>query len=48
MTYNLELSDVLPATPQAIYDAWMSSDGHSAMSRNAGAGGCPCSAQTKS
>ena len=31
MTYNFELSDVLPATPQAIYDAWMSSDGHSAM-----------------
>ena len=28
MTYNFELSDVLPATPQAIYDAWMSSESH--------------------
>ena len=31
MTYDFEVSDVLPATPGEIYDAWMSSDGHSAM-----------------
>jgi activator of HSP90 ATPase len=28
---QFELSDVIPADPQAIYDAWMSSAGHSAM-----------------
>jgi activator of HSP90 ATPase len=31
MPYDFELSDVLPMTPQAVYDAWMSSSGHSAM-----------------
>jgi activator of HSP90 ATPase len=31
MAYDFELSDVLPATPQAIYAAWLSSDGHTAM-----------------
>lgn len=31
MTYDFEQSAVIPATPGAIYDAWMSSDGHSAM-----------------
>jgi activator of HSP90 ATPase len=31
MTYGFTVSDRIPATPQAIYDAWMSSDRHSAM-----------------
>ena len=31
MAYGFELSDVIPATPQAVYDAWMSSAGHTAM-----------------
>ena len=31
MPYDFELSVVLPSTPQKIYDAWMSSTGHSAM-----------------
>jgi activator of HSP90 ATPase len=31
MAYDFELSDVLPATPQAIFEAWMSSEGHTAM-----------------
>ena len=31
MSYDFEVSDVLPASPTAIYDAWMSSAGHSAM-----------------
>jgi activator of HSP90 ATPase len=31
MAYDFEVSDVLPATPAEIYDAWMTSDGHSAM-----------------
>ena len=31
MAYDFELSDVLPASPQAIYEAWMSSGGHAAM-----------------
>jgi len=31
MAYDFELSDVLPASPQAIYEAWMSSEGHAAM-----------------
>jgi hypothetical protein len=31
MTYDYELSDEIPATAQAIYDAWMSSAGHTAM-----------------
>ena len=31
MAYDFELSDVLPATPQAIYEAWMSSEGHTGM-----------------
>jgi activator of HSP90 ATPase len=29
--YDFEVSDVLPGTPDAIYAAWMSSAGHSAM-----------------
>jgi activator of HSP90 ATPase len=31
MGYDFEVSDVLPGTPEAIYRAWMTSDGHSAM-----------------
>ena len=31
MPYDFEVSDVLPATLRAIYDAWISSGGHSAM-----------------
>jgi uncharacterized protein YndB with AHSA1/START domain len=31
MVYDFELSTVLPASPQAVYEAWMSSEGHSAM-----------------
>ncbi len=31
MAYDFEVSDVLPATPEAIYAAWLTSDGHSAM-----------------
>ena len=31
MPYEFTVSDVLPANPMAVYDAWMSSDGHSGM-----------------
>jgi activator of HSP90 ATPase len=31
VTYKFEVSDQIPATPQEIYSAWMSSEGHSAM-----------------
>ncbi len=31
MDYEFSVSDVLPATPQAIYEAWLSSDKHAAM-----------------
>jgi len=31
MTYDFEVSDIIPATPQRIYEAWMSSDGHAEM-----------------
>jgi activator of HSP90 ATPase len=31
MAYDFELSDVLPATPLEVYEAWMSSAGHTAM-----------------
>ncbi len=30
-TYNFEVSHELPADPATIYNAWMSSEGHSAM-----------------
>jgi activator of HSP90 ATPase len=30
-TYEFEQSDVLPAAPGEVYDAWMSSAGHTAM-----------------
>ena len=31
MATDFAVSDVLPATPEAVYDAWLSSTGHSAM-----------------
>ncbi len=31
MAYDFEVSDAIPARVDVIYDAWMSSDGHSAM-----------------
>ena len=31
MGYDFEVSDVLPGTPDEIYAAWMSSEGHTAM-----------------
>jgi uncharacterized protein YndB with AHSA1/START domain len=31
MTYDFEVSQQIAASPQEIYEAWLSSDGHSAM-----------------
>jgi uncharacterized protein YndB with AHSA1/START domain len=31
MAYEFTIADVLPATPQAVYEAWMSDDGHTEM-----------------
>jgi len=31
MAYEFTVSDVLPATPADVFDAWMSSEGHAAM-----------------
>ena len=31
MSYDFVVSDVIPATPQAIYNAWLDSAGHTAM-----------------
>jgi len=31
MPFDSSVSDVIPASPQAIYDAWLSSDGHEKM-----------------
>lgn len=31
MTLEFSVSAVIPATPRAIFDAWLDSDGHSAM-----------------
>ena len=31
MAVEFEISQQIPATPQAIYDAWLSSDGHTLM-----------------
>jgi activator of HSP90 ATPase len=31
MSYDFEVSDTLPATPHEVYAAWMSSEGHAAM-----------------
>jgi len=30
-TYDFTVSDVVPAAPQAVYDAWLDSAGHTAM-----------------
>jgi activator of HSP90 ATPase len=35
MTYDFKLSCTLPATPQAVYDAWLDSAAHSAMTGGA-------------
>lgn len=31
MPYDFVISDIIPATPQAIYNAWLDSAGHTAM-----------------
>ena len=31
MTIEFKVSDIIPATPSVIYDAWLSSEGHSQM-----------------
>jgi activator of HSP90 ATPase len=31
MGYDFEVSDTIPSTPHETYEAWMSSEGHSAM-----------------
>ena len=31
LTYEFELSDIIPAEPRAIFDTWMSGAGHTAM-----------------
>jgi uncharacterized protein YndB with AHSA1/START domain len=31
MAYEFTIEDVLPATPQAVYDAWLSAAGHAGM-----------------
>jgi uncharacterized protein YndB with AHSA1/START domain len=31
MAYEFTVSDVLPAAPMAVYEAWMSDDGHAGM-----------------
>jgi uncharacterized protein YndB with AHSA1/START domain len=31
MAYEFTVADVMPATPRAVYDAWMSDDGHTGM-----------------
>ena len=28
MSFEFSVSDTIPATPEQIYDAWLSSDGH--------------------
>ena len=35
MTYDFKLSCTLPATPQAVYDAWLDSAAHGAMTGGA-------------
>jgi activator of HSP90 ATPase len=31
MAFDFTLTDIIPATPQEVYDAWLDSQGHSAM-----------------
>jgi len=38
MSWDFKVSDVIPAAPQAIYDAWLDSQGHAGMT-----GGQPAS-----
>jgi activator of HSP90 ATPase len=40
MKTNFEIKETLPATPNEIYEAWLDSDGHAAMT----GGGADCSA----
>ena len=35
MSYDFTLSAVIPASPRAIYDAWLDSRGHGAMTGSA-------------
>ena len=35
MSYDFELTCALPATPEAVYDAWLDSAAHSAMTGGA-------------
>jgi uncharacterized protein YndB with AHSA1/START domain len=35
MSVSFEVSELIPATPEDIYDAWLSSDGHSSMTGSA-------------
>jgi uncharacterized protein YndB with AHSA1/START domain len=35
MAYEFTVSDVVPASPQAVYEAWMSSDAHGKMTGDA-------------
>lgn len=35
MPFAFTLTETIPATPQQIYDAWLDSDGHSAMTGSA-------------
>lgn len=35
MAYDFEVSDVIPARVDVVFDTWMSSDGHSAMTGGA-------------
>ncbi len=34
MSFEFTVADIIPASAQAIYDAWLDSDGHSAMTGN--------------
>ena len=37
MPYDFTVSDIIPAEPQAIYDAWLDSEGHSNLTGGASA-----------
>jgi activator of HSP90 ATPase len=42
MPFDFSVSDIIPASPQEIYDAWLSSDGHQKMT-----GGKPAQMSTQ-
>ena len=42
MAFEFTLTDIIPASPQQIYDAWLSSDGHAAIT-----GGQPAQASAR-